>query len=72
MKVRTNCNSPQQILKEIDEDFTDDEIDEVIAEVRHEKTAGKYITLIAQLDFQIDIDKSTTIDFNEFVKIMTF
>ena len=34
LKVRTNCNSPQQILKEIDEDFTDDEIDEVIAEVR--------------------------------------
>jgi len=42
----------RQILKEIDEEFTDDEIDEVIAE--------------------IDMDKSTTIDFNEFVKIMTF
>ena len=42
----------QEILKEIDEDFTDEELDEVIAE--------------------IDSDKSTTIDFNEFVKLMTF
>eukprot|EP00092_Neocalanus_flemingeri_P096184 GFUD01122410.1.p2 GENE.GFUD01122410.1~~GFUD01122410.1.p2 ORF type:complete len:101 (-),score=42.13 GFUD01122410.1:36-338(-) len=42
----------RQILKEIDEEFTDEELDEVIAE--------------------IDLDKSTTIDFQEFVKIMTF
>jgi len=39
------------ILKEIDEEFTEDELDEIIAE--------------------IDTDKSDTIDFNEFVKIMT-
>merc|ERR1712045_152043 len=39
------------ILKEIDDDFSDDELDEIIAE--------------------IDTDKSDTIDFNEFVKIMT-
>ena len=39
------------ILKEMDEDFTEDELDEIIAE--------------------IDTDKSDTIDFNEFVKIMT-
>merc|ERR1711874_56807 len=39
------------ILKEIDEEFTEDELDEIIAE--------------------IDTDKSETIDFNEFVKIMT-
>merc|ERR1711994_632775 len=39
------------ILKEIDEEFTEDEFDEIIAE--------------------IDTDKSDTIDFNEFVKIMT-
>eukprot|EP00090_Calanus_glacialis_P045972 TRINITY_DN8804_c0_g1_i4.p1 TRINITY_DN8804_c0_g1~~TRINITY_DN8804_c0_g1_i4.p1 ORF type:complete len:101 (-),score=42.15 TRINITY_DN8804_c0_g1_i4:55-357(-) len=42
----------KQILKEIDEDFTDEELDEIIAE--------------------IDIDKSSSIDFNEFVKLMTF
>ena len=39
----------KQLLK--DEDFTEDELDEIIAE--------------------IDTDKSDTIDFNEFVKIMT-
>merc|ERR1712198_320302 len=39
------------ILKEIDDEFTEDELDEIIAE--------------------IDTDKSETIDFNEFVKIMT-
>merc|ERR1712038_981393 len=39
------------ILKEIDDDFSDDELDEIIAE--------------------IDADKADTIDFNEFVKIMT-
>merc|ERR1712110_549552 len=39
------------ILKEIDEEFTEDELDEIIAE--------------------IDTDESDTIDFNEFVKIMT-
>ena len=36
----------------MDEDFTEDELDEIIAE--------------------IDTDKSDTIDFNEFVKIMTW
>jgi len=41
----------KMILGEICEDFTDEELDEVILEV--------------------DLDKSTTIDFNEFVKIMT-
>jgi len=41
----------RMILKEMDEDFTEDELDEIIAE--------------------IDTDKSDTIDFNEFVKIMT-
>lgn len=42
----------KMILKEMDEDFTEDELDEIIAE--------------------IDTDKSDTIDFNEFVKIMTW
>jgi len=42
----------REILKEIDEDFTDEELDEVISE--------------------IDSDKSSSIDFNEFVKLMTF
>ena len=58
----------QQILKEIDDEFTDEELDEVIAEVG----SCIKIRLFHDLNFQIDIDKSTTIDFNEFVKLMTF
>jgi len=39
------------ILKEVDEDFTEDELDDII--------------------FEVDADGSGTIDFDEFVKIMT-
>eukprot|EP00090_Calanus_glacialis_P040285 TRINITY_DN7021_c0_g1_i2.p1 TRINITY_DN7021_c0_g1~~TRINITY_DN7021_c0_g1_i2.p1 ORF type:complete len:102 (-),score=36.75 TRINITY_DN7021_c0_g1_i2:29-334(-) len=41
----------REILKEIDEEFSEDELDGIISD--------------------IDSDKSSTIDFNEFVKIMT-
>ena len=57
------------ILKEIDEDFTDEELEEVILEV-------KWLTYVdfffKNFILKVDLDKSTTIDFNEFVKIMTF
>lgn len=59
------------ILKEMDEDFTEDELDEIIAEVWLSyplKTLENEFTVL----FQIDTDKSDTIDFNEFVKIMTW
>ena len=48
--------------------LTDEEVDEIIAEVRFSSRrtkTGQYFSL------QIDTDKSDTIDFNEFVKIMT-
>ena len=59
------------ILKEMDEDFTEDELDEIIAEVWLSyplKALENEFTVL----FQIDTDKSDTIDFNEFVKIMTW
>ena len=59
-------------MKEIDEEFTDDEIDQVIAEVSLSLISTEKNYFNISLSFQVDIDKSTTIDFNEFVKIMTF
>ena len=59
-------------MKEIDEEFTDDEIDQVIAEVSLSLISTEKNYFYISLSFQVDIDKSTTIDFNEFVKIMTF
>ena len=57
------------ILKEIDEDFTDEELEEVILEVKW----LTYVDIFFQnFILKVDLDKSTTIDFNEFVKIMTF
>ena len=59
------------ILGEICEDFTDEELDEVILEVRFHHNLFTIILLVHIMHFQVDLDKSTTIDFNEFVKIMT-
>ena len=61
----------QQILKEIDEDFTDEELDEVIAEVSFWTISEPHLYFLT-IHFKIDIDKSSSIDFNEFVKLMTF
>ena len=58
----------QVILKEIDEEFTEDELDEIIAEVG---PSSLNIYFYIDMIIQIDTDKSDTIDFNEFVKIMT-
>ena len=59
----------QQIFKEIDEEITVDELDELIADVSFKRNI---FYSISDLNVQMDIDKSTTIDFQEFVKIMTF
>ena len=59
----------QQIFKEIDEEITVDELDELIADVSFKRNI---FFSISDLNVQMDIDKSTTIDFQEFVKIMTF
>ena len=53
-------------MKEIDEDFTEEELDGIIAEVfLNENSIKKHIKI------QIDCDGSGTIDFDEFCKIMT-
>ena len=54
------------ILIEVDEDFTEAELDDIIAEVCWK------LYLIFQMfpPSQIDADGSGTIDFEEFVKIM--
>lgn len=52
---------------EIDEDFTDDEIDGIIFDV------GIYLRVECKTYFELfqtDLDKSETIDFDEFVKLM--
>ena len=61
----------QPILKEMDEDFTDEELDEVIAEVSFWTISVPHLYFLT-IHFNIDIDKSSSIDFNEFVKLMTF
>ena len=50
---------------EIDEDFTDDEIDGIIFDV-----SKAIFNLVTTISFQTDLDKSETIDFDEFVKLM--
>ena len=56
----------QAILKEIDEDFTDDEIDDIILDVSFIFSLVKLILIL-----QTDLDKSDTIDFDEWVKLMS-
>ena len=56
----------QAILKEIDEDFTDDEIDDIILDVSFIFSLMKLILIL-----QTDLDKSDTIDFDEWVKLMS-
>ena len=58
----------QAILKEIDEEFTEEELDGIISDVR---PRHYYFFSDSSYSLQIDSDKSSTIDFNEFVKIMT-
>ena len=53
-------------MKEIDEDFTDEELDGIISEV-----SLHVINQFHNLFFQIDADGSGTIDFDEFCNIMT-
>ena len=62
----------QNILKEIDEDFSEEELDGIIADVRNiwDVATNKIFIWLLQT-FQIDIDGSGTIDFDEFCKIMT-
>ena len=58
----------QAILKEIDENFTDDEIDDIILDVSSQFVKWNYPhpSLL-----QTDLDKSDTIDFDEWVKLMS-
>ena len=53
-------------MKEIDEDFTDDEIDDIILDVSFIFSLVKLILIL-----QTDLDKSDTIDFDEWVKLMS-
>ena len=57
-------------MKEIDEDFTDDEIDDIIQDVSFPFSFMKLL-LILFLLHQTDLDKSETIDFDEWVKLMS-
>ena len=57
----------QLILKEMDDEISDDELDEIILEVCS-TSSFKYIYKVI---FQIDVDNSQTIDFQEFIKIMS-
>ena len=57
-------------MKEIDEDFTDDEIDDIILDVSFPFSFMKLL-LILFLLHQTDLDKSETIDFDEWVKLMS-
>ena len=56
-------------MKEIDEDFTDDEIDDIILDVSFPFSFMKLLILF--LLHQTDLDKSETIDFDEWVKLMS-
>lgn len=51
----------------MDDEISDDELDEIILEVCS-TSSFKYIYKVI---FQIDVDNSQTIDFQEFIKIMS-
>ena len=56
----------REILREIDDEIGEEELDGIISDV-----SLKWLEKIMILLLQIDSDHSETIDFNEFVKIMT-
>ena len=59
----------REILKEIDEEITEEELEGIIGDVR--KYFWNHELNLYALNFQIDLDHSNTIDFDEFVKVMT-
>ena len=63
--MKFSCH--QIILREIDDEITEEELDEIICEVF--KIMSSLINSFRF--FQIDADNSNTIDFQEFIKIMS-
>ena len=65
----------------MDDEFTEDELDDIIFEVRSARAIrvhSRHKLYLVPIDgpkytlaFQVDADGSGTIDFDEFVKIMT-
>ena len=56
----------REILREIDNEISEEELDGIIMDV-----GPVILNKLMRILLQIDTDHSDTIDFNEFVKIMT-